>query len=127
MYMTEQRKKIFEFLRARRDMNMTAKDLAAALKGEGVSLSAVYRNLDKLEKEGLILRIPGKTNRENLYRYISAEECGDKIHMTCLSCGKTIHMDPVISESLRKQVLLRDGFAIDAAKSTLYGLCENCR
>ena len=74
MYMTEQRKKLFEFFKSHPDMTISARDLAAQLVAEEhakISVSAVYRNLAMLEREGLILRSPGKNNRENVYRYVS--------------------------------------------------------
>ena len=70
MYMTEQRKKLFEFFQSHPDMTISARDLAAQLVAEEhakISVSAVYRNLAMLEREGLILRSPGKNNRENVY------------------------------------------------------------
>ena len=78
MYMTEQRKKLFEFFKSHPDMTISARDLAAQLVAEEhakISVSAVYRNLAMLEREGLILRSPGKNNRENVYRYVSLGAC----------------------------------------------------
>ena len=95
MYMTEQRKKLFEFFKSHPDMTISARDLAAQLVAEEhakISVSAVYRNLAMLEREGLILRSPGKNNRENVYRYVSLGACEDKLHITCLKCGRTTHM-----------------------------------
>ena len=57
MYMTEQRKKLFEFFKSHPDMTTSARDLAAQLVAEEhakISVSAVYRNLAMLEREGLI-------------------------------------------------------------------------
>ena len=57
MYMTEQRKKLFEFFQSHPDMTISARDLAAQLVAEEhakISVSAVYRNLAMLEREGLI-------------------------------------------------------------------------
>ena len=48
MYMTEQRKKLFEFFQSHPDMTISARDLAAQLVAEEhakISVSAVYRNL----------------------------------------------------------------------------------
>ncbi len=130
MYMTEQRKKLFDFFRNHPDMTISARELEKQLvaeEGAGISISAVYRNLSMLEKEGLILRSTGKNNRENMYRYVSSEDCDDKLHMTCLHCGETIHMTQKVSDKLKKDVLRTDGFAIDLSKTTIYGICKNCR
>jgi len=130
MYMTEQRKKLFEFFKSHPDMTISARDLAAQLVAEEhakISVSAVYRNLAMLEREGLILRSPGKNNRENVYRYVSLGVCEDKLHITCLKCGRTTHMTQKISDKLLKDVLRGDKFDIDLSKTTVYGICKDCR
>lgn len=80
-----------------------------------------------LEREGLILRSPGKNNRENVYRYVSSETCDDKLHITCLKCGRTTHMTQKISDKLLWDVLRGDKFDIDLSKTTVYGVCKDCR
>ena len=106
MYMTEQRKKLFEFFQSHPDMTISARDLAAQLVAEEhakISVSAVYRNLAMLEREGLIL------------------------HITCLKCGRTTHMTQKISDKLLRDVLRGDKFDIDLSKTTVYGVCKDCR
>ena len=130
MYMTEQRKKLFDFFKDHPDLTISARELAEQLinnEKAKISVSAVYRNLSMLEREGLILRSTGKNNRENMYRYVSAESCDDKLHMTCMKCGRTTHMTQKISDKLRKDVSKNDGFAIDLSKTTIYGICKECR
>ncbi len=130
MYMTEQRKKLFAFFQSRPDVNLSAKDIARAMQesdGRSVSVSTVYRNLEKMEKAGLLLRSAGRSGRESLYRYVSGNHCGNKLHLTCLSCGKTMHMDAEISEILCTKVLLADQFSIDTSHTTVYGYCKHCR
>ncbi len=121
---------MFEFFKSHPDMTISARDLAAQLVAEEhakISVSAVYRNLAMLEREGLILRSPGKNNRENVYRYVSLGACEDKLHITCLKCGRTTHMTQKISDKLLKDVLRGDKFDIDLSKTTVYGICKNCR
>ncbi|MBQ2429166.1 MAG: hypothetical protein II264_11840 [Ruminococcus sp.] len=47
-YMTKQRKALLAFLSGHADEELTAKQLETALSGEGISISAVYRNLSDL-------------------------------------------------------------------------------
>ena len=72
-------------------------------------------------------RSPGKNNRENVYRYVSLGACEDKLHITCLKCGRTTHMTQKISDKLLKDVLRGDKFDIDLSKTTVYGVCKDCR
>lgn len=129
MYMTEQRKRLFEFFCHHPDRTISAKELAHILINENqssISISAIYRNLSMLEKEGLILRMPGKSNRESLYRFVSGEACDNKLHMICLSCGKTLHADKDTSSKIQLHVWNHDDFQIDLEKTTVYGLCKKC-
>ena len=51
-YMTKQRKALLNYLSAHADEKLSAKQIEENLSGEGISISAVYRNLSDLEKEG---------------------------------------------------------------------------
>ena len=44
-YMTKQRKALLRYLSQHADETLSAKQIEAALSGEGISISAVYRNL----------------------------------------------------------------------------------
>lgn len=130
MYRTEQRKKLSAFFESHPDLAISAKDLAEALsEGDGptLSTSAIYRNLDRLEQEGVIVRYASKNRRENLYRYVQSENCENRLHLACVQCGKTYHMARTLSEELLKQVGQIDGFLIDTEKTAILGLCEDCR
>lgn len=130
MYRTEQRKKLSAFFESHPDLAISAKDLAAALSeenGPSLSISAIYRNLDRLEQEGVIVRYASKNRRENVYRYVQAENCENRLHLACIQCGKTYHMDSSLSEKLLKRVSQVDDFLIDTEKTAILGLCEECR
>lgn len=130
MYRTEQRKKLSAFFKSHPDLTITAKDLEKALaEGDGpaLSTSAIYRNLDRLEQEGIIMRYASKNRRENLYRYVQAESCENRLHLACIKCGKTQHMDNSISSELLDKVMKLDCFQIDTEKTAILGLCDDCR
>lgn len=129
MYMTEQRKRLFEFFCQHPDRIISAKELKKTLNKNGespISISAIYRNLAKLEKDGLILRMAGRTNRETLYRFVSSSKCDNKLHMTCLYCGKTFHLEKDLSFHIQMQVWDAKDFHINLEKTTMYGLCKKC-
>ena len=54
--MTKQRKALLAFLSAHADEELTARQMEQALSEQGISISAVYRNLADLEKEGKVRR-----------------------------------------------------------------------
>ena len=125
-YMTKQRKILLDFLLKHTDESISASQIASALKKDGISTSAVYRNLSYLESNGDLKRITRNDFHENLYRYIGTEECKNSIHLSCKLCGKSIHMDDCDTELLIKNVSKHKGFTIEKSETVLYGICENC-
>lgn len=125
-YMTDQRRRLLDFLRSNPDKLFSAKEIAGALAESDISVSAVYRNLIWLEKAGVISRTAKEGRREIYYSCVDSDECREKIHLTCMKCGDTFHMDQGISERILKAVSKSDGFRIDKSKTVLYGVCKNC-
>ena len=126
-YMTRQRKALLDCLSAHADEALSAREIAAALAGGGVSLSAVYRNLAALEADGAVRRVSKGSAREVFYRYTGADACRDSLHLRCKKCGRTFHMDATGAEQLLGVVEKTEGFAVDKADTVLYGVCEICQ
>lgn len=55
-YTTRQREALLDYLSRHPDQPLTVREIAAGVEPDGVSLSAVYRNLAELEAAGLIRR-----------------------------------------------------------------------
>ncbi|MDR1549669.1 MAG: transcriptional repressor [Hungatella sp.] len=125
-YMTAQRKQLFAFLQENPDRQFSAKQIADSLSGSSVSLSAVYRNLTYLQEKGLINRFTKEGSREIFYQYIHSEDCRNCIHMNCIKCGRTFHMNAHIADRMLEDILRMDGFQIRKEKSVLYGICKSC-
>ena len=124
-YSTSQRKQLLAFLREHRDETFSAARITAYM--EGVSRSAVYRNLAALEAEGQIRRVAGNGGKQICYRYIGAQECKDHLHLACSRCGAVMHMDHPATDTLIDSVMRDSGFAVDSAATVLYGVCGRCR
>ena len=125
-YSTKQRKTLADYLSSHRDEELTATEIAKALRGEGISLSAVYRNLASLEEEGLIQRITRTGERKIFFRFSGAEECREHIHLRCRKCGKTFHMDAGTTDLLDETVAENCGFRMDRAETVINGVCGDC-
>ena len=126
-YQTRQRKTLLDYLSAHADEQLSAQEIAAALADEGVSLSAVYRNLGELEAEGRVRRTARSSGREVFYQYIGADGCRESLHLQCKKCGRTFHMDAQGAEQLLHVVEKAEGFELDKGDTVLYGVCELCR
>ena len=126
-YSTRQRKALLTFLHTHPDESFSARQIADALDAQGVSLSAVYRNLTALESQGMIRRAPKDGGHEILYRFTQADTCRQHLHLSCSRCGKTFHMDVQATNSLVEQVSQSADFQLDRSNTVLYGVCGACR
>ena len=125
--MTKQRKALLNYLSMHADERLSAKQLEDALKIEGISISAVYRNLSELEKEGKVRRVNNSGSREVFYQYTDGAHCKDCLHLSCEKCGKTYHMNSAVAQTLIENLAQSDEFTIDKANTVLYGVCGDCR
>ena len=126
-YMTKQRKTLLDFLERHADEELSAKKIEAELADSGVSISAVYRNLSELEKEGKIRRISKSGSREVFYLYTDAHACRESLHLSCKKCGKTYHMNSQCADMLINNLAQNDEFTIDKSDTVLYGVCKACK
>ena len=120
-YATEQRRLLMLFLQCHPDECFSAAEIAEALSDASVSLSAVYRNLADLEREGLINRTVKAGRRESFYQFVASPTCRNCLHLSCVRCGSVHHM-----QAASLAPLLQDGFTVDPQKTVLYGVCRDC-
>jgi Fe2+ or Zn2+ uptake regulation protein len=102
----------------------TAEELAAAVQAQApdVHLSTIYRNLDELEKLGVIVHAHlghGPTT----YHLANHAHC----HLVCEECGEIIDVPDDLFRSLNRATRDRFGFAIDPRHFAVLGLCSRCR
>jgi Fe2+ or Zn2+ uptake regulation protein len=102
----------------------TAEDLAAEIHDAApdMNISTVYRNLDELERLGVVTHThlghgPATYNLANLARG----------HLVCDSCGAVIEAPGEIFDRLSAEVELRFGFDIDPNHFAIPGKCRGCR
>ena len=120
--MTQQRKVILEELN-RLKTHPTADELYSIVREKlpRISLGTVYRNLDTLEKAGMIRKLDmGGSQR----RYDGIEDPHD--HIRCLECGKVqdIHVQTVID--IEKTTEELSGYQIQGHRLEFVGLCPDC-
>lgn len=124
-YQTRQRKLLLDFFNSHIDQKFTAKMILKNL-AEPISLSAVYRNLTKLEHEGFLKRFSSVGDSEIFYQYINLKSCKNILHMSCTNCKKSFHIHSDEAKQIEK-VLEKEHFSIDNNKTIIYGLCEHCK
>ena len=126
-YMTKQRKLLLEYLSEHADETLPTSRLVTDLSEKGISASAIYRNLADLEQDGKVKRSTKPGSQELYYRYVGTESCRDHLHLSCLRCGKTVHMEEAESEALAQRLAKTEGFTLDRADTVLYGVCADCQ
>lgn len=125
-YDTRQRDYLISFLEQHPDERLSVRQIAQALSSRQISLSAVYRNLAQLEEEGQARKFTKPGSREAYYQYVGVPDCQSHLHMSCVRCGKTFHMDREHTKRLVRVMSELDGFYLDIFNTVLYGICQNC-
>lgn len=127
-YKTGPRRRLLSFLEQNLDEPLSAEQIAERITAEGgeISLSAIYRNLERLEQDGLVRRSASGDGRKAVYQYTGGE-CADHLHMQCVGCGHVIHLDHETTEALCSAARSCGDFSIDERKTVLYGRCKDCK
>ena len=103
---------------------ISIQELSKGLKGREIDQVTIYRNLDLLQKIGLVRKVDLRHGHSD-YEFAGRE---DHHHLTCLSCGKMkdvlgCDLGPIIKKALRNN---RDFAGISEHSLELFGLCRNC-
>lgn len=127
-YRTEQRKLLLTFFRQHAGRSLSADDLLHALSpSTRISRSAVYRNLDRMAREGLLEKTLSAEGRRSLYQYAKCEERCDRIHLRCERCGRLLHLKNESADSALTALLKKSGFDLNEHSTVLNGVCGDCR
>ncbi|MGN0349326.1 MAG: Fur family transcriptional regulator [Roseburia sp.] len=128
-YATANRKKILDFLRKNSDRTVSVQDIDCYLKRQDseVNLTTIYRYLDKLEKEGCVIRYVAKKGGKAVYQYVEeGKNCEEHLHLKCIACGRIHHLDCAFMDEISEHIKKEHGFLLQAKNSILYGFCETC-
>ena len=130
-YSTVCHKKITEYLSENKDKVVTVNDIDCYLEEQGtkVNSSTIYRYLNRLSDEGLVMKYVAKKGEMSSFQYTGdkVRNCREHIHLRCVRCGKIIHLDCEFMEELSNHIMEHHGFKLQCESSVLYGVCEECR
>lgn len=100
-----------------------------ALRGKEIQIgrTTVYRGLERLQKEGAVLKVPSVEGAPAQYRFIRDEERKNYGKLVCLECGHTIPLQCGCIDHFVGHVLDEHGFEIDQSRTIFYGYCDSCR
>ena len=125
-YHTKQQQAILDCLARRGGAVLSAAALSEELRGQGspVGLATIYRQLERLEKQGLVHKLV--TDEGACWQYCDCHAHRDCILLKCEVCGAIQHMDCGHLGELYQHVLQRHHFRINPRRTLFYGLCDRC-
>lgn len=129
-YATTNRKKIMDFLKASSDRTVTAADVDYYLKEQEseVNITTIYRYLDKLAKDGTVIKYAAEKGCYASYQYVEpGRNCDGHLHMKCVKCGKIIHLECHFMDEISHHIEEGHGFTLQCKNSILYGVCKECK
>lgn len=126
-YSTKQREALLAFLNAHGHELLSASQIADGLRAQQVSISAVYRNLADLEREGKVRKHTQNGSRTTLYQYVIADCCRGRLHLCCTVCGRTVHLEDQLAQKMMRHFEEYAGFTIIPADTVIRGVCSRCK
>lgn len=120
---TKQKEIILDILSKKENMfHPTAQDLVKLVLEANPSIgqATVYRNINKLVEEGILLKIPTTNNfRYDINTHTHA-------HLTCKECGVVIDLFDGDYQEIINNLESKYNVKIDNTNLIFNGLCEDC-
>ncbi|MGI5873156.1 MAG: Fur family transcriptional regulator [Bacillota bacterium] len=129
-YNTKQSREILACLKSfgHRHVTVTTIRDALAKNGSSVGIATIYRQLEKMEKDGVVRKfiLDGKAGACFQYAGEESGRCEEHYHLKCERCGKLIHLQCHLLDSVEDHILADHGFKVNSMKTVLYGICAEC-
>ena len=128
-YKTKPRNAIIEYLKENADTRFTARDILNAVnsKGDILDRSTIYRNLERLCKDGQLIKYKESAVNATCYQYSEGHgSCHEHTHAQCLICGKIFHVDNKHLKKAASSMKAEYGIEIDYSKTVIMCRCEDC-
>ena len=129
-YRTRQQVELIKYLRATPGQHYTAAQLREhfASGQKTIGATTIYRQLEKLEAEGVVRKYALGTGDSACYEYVEQRDaCAAHFHCKCEKCGRLIHLDCPELQEIRGHLKSAHGFSWDTGRTVFYGVCDQCR
>jgi Fur family ferric uptake transcriptional regulator len=116
---------IWEVLLAEPEQHLSAEDIAARVHAQlpGINTSTVYRTLDVLVDDGLLLRTDLGGDRA----YYEPARDHPHHHVICERCGRVTHLHDATLGNLRARIEKDSGYLLGIREVSFFGTCPDCR
>jgi Fur family transcriptional regulator, ferric uptake regulator len=124
-YVTRPRELIASILE-REPRFLSAAEIFASLKRAGarVSLSTVYRTLDRLRAKG---EVTERADTDGEATFMLCEPAPHHHHAICTECGRVEDVDCTAMEQFAQLLRMLHGFELDGHAMEFFGRCRACR
>lgn len=129
-YKTKSRTLIIDYLKNHSDQRFTARDIYKKLNEDDASINraTVYRNLERLCKQGKLVKYKDANADACFFRYSDQHEhCNQHMHAQCSNCGKILHLENEFVDDFENQIHSIYGIDIDFQKTIIFGTCDKCK
>ena len=131
-YRTKQMAEILSYLQSMQGSHVTVHDIHAYFKSKNISVgtTTMSRHLDRMVAEGIVAKYVVDEKSSACFEYLGDKShCHPTVcfHCKCEKCGKLIHLHCKELEAVYLHLLNDHGFQVDAPRSVIYGLCEDCQ
>lgn len=129
-YHSKNKDLILAFASEHKERRFSAQELHQFLEESGsqVNLTTVYRNLDKMIENKILMKFKTAEDECSLYQYVEPHgNCHEHLHMQCRSCGKIIHLECHLMEEITSHLREHHGFSLECTGSVLIGICDECK
>ena len=129
-YTTASRTKILEYLKKNGDRTVNVNDISNYLKENKseVNITTIYRYLDKLAKEGTVIKYVAEKGNQAVYQYVEqGHHCDEHLHLKCVKCGCIIHLECDFMREIAEHIKKDHGFELQCKNSIIYGMCSKCQ
>lgn len=128
-YNTRQKAALLDCMRQLSDEAVTVERLLEYIREKGLRLgqTTVYRHLDRLAREGVLIRYAAARGESARYQYIGdpGEHCVHS-HLVCLGCGHMEHVECAVVDTVNEHMQTDHHFTVDRIKTVFYGYCRDC-
>lgn len=128
-YNTKQRDTVLQYMVDADGTHVTAAEIVRYCQKMNLSVgrTTVYRNLNSLVDDGVIMRYITEEVSGTCYQFIgNKDECQGHLHLRCEGCGELFHLECDALFQMQEHILSNHSFRVNSLRTILYGLCENC-
>ena len=129
-YRTKTRILILKYLESNADTRFTARDIFKAINAndDEIDRSTVYRNLERLFNDGLLIKFKETESAATYYQYSPKySKCHCHMHGKCSGCGKIFHLEESFVEEFEEKMQAVYGLGVDACQTVIVGKCNECK